>query len=298
MSETNTNTALIVKPVDRLKEVMAAPSVQEQFSNALKDNSSLFVASLIDLFTGEPTLQQCEPKLVVMEALKAATLKLPINKQLGFAYIIAYKKKKKINDKWTETYTPTFQIGYRGMVQLAMRTGAYKNINADCVYDGEYKGKNRITGEIDLTGTRKSDNVIGYFAYIEMLNGFSKILYMTKEEVIKHAEKHSKSYGNDGSAWKTDFDKMAMKTPLRLLLSKYGMMSVEMEQAVRHDDEDTFDAEYRVLANSETLAIPEPETDIDTGEKIDEQTGEVIKEQPEEKPTQEPVQQSMPGFAV
>lgn len=290
---TLTNKAVVLKPVDKLKEVMAMPSVQAQFDNALKENSSLFVASLIDLYSGDQFLQKCEPKLVVMEALKAATLRLPINKQLGFAYIVAYGNR------------PTFQIGYRGLTQLAMRTGAYKNINADVVYEGEYKGKNRITGEIDISGERKSDEVIGYFAYIEMLNGFSKMLYMTKEEVLSHAKKYSKSFNSSSSAWKTDFDKMATKTPLRLLLSKYGMMSVEMERAIGHDD-DAFEAEYREVANSETLAIPESTpADIEEGEMVDPETGEVIqddkqKEDAEGKkePEQVKAQTVLPGFAV
>lgn len=105
----------------------------------------------------------------MLEALKAATLRLPINRQLCFAWIIAYGNK------------PTFQIGYKGMIQLAMRTGQYKCLNADVVYEGELKGRNKLTGEIDLSGKRTGDIVAGYFAYFEMINGFTKSLYMSRE---------------------------------------------------------------------------------------------------------------------
>jgi recombination protein RecT len=209
--------------MELLKSILKAPSVQEQFENALKENSGIFVASIIDLFNGDKYLQECDPKAVVMEALKAATLKLPINKQLGFAYVIAYAG------------APQFQLGYKGYIQLAMRTGQYRIINADVVYEGEYKTKNKLTGEFDLSGEATSSKIIGYFAHIEMLNGFSKTLYMTVEKVREHAKRYSKSYNNQYSAWATNFDEMAIKTPLRNLLSHYGYLSVEMISAFGED---------------------------------------------------------------
>lgn len=214
-------------PVERLKETMAMPSVREQFENALADNSPLFVASLIDLFGGDKYLQECQPGAVIMEALKAATLKLPINKSLGFAYVIAYKGK------------PGFQIGYKGLLQLAMRTGQYRFINADVVYEGELLGVNKLTGEIALDGQRASDKIVGYFSYMETLNGFQKALYWTKEQVTTHAKRFSQSFNSaNSSPWKTDFDAMAVKTVLKALLSKYGVMSVEMVRAWDADRDD------------------------------------------------------------
>lgn len=176
----NTNTQIATRPVDRLKQVMASPSVQQQFQNALEKNSNLFVASLIDLYASDTYLQQCEPAQVVAEALKAATLKLPINKSLGFAYIVPYKKQGK--------QIPQFQLGYRGMIQLAMRSGIYKYLNADIVYEGEYKGYSKLTGDLDLTGEKKSDIVIGYFAYIESVNGFKKAVFATRDDMEAHAK--------------------------------------------------------------------------------------------------------------
>jgi recombination protein RecT len=130
---------------------------------------------------------------------------------------------------------PQFQIGYKGLIQLAMRTAQYRIINADVVYEGEYKTKNKLTGEYDLNGEQVSDKIIGYFAHFEMLNGFSKTLYMTKEKVTAHAEKYSKSYTQPYGPWKKEFDAMAIKTVCRGLLGKWGYLSVEMINAMSED---------------------------------------------------------------
>ena len=133
-------------PVQRLKTALSAESVQEQFRNALQDSAPLFVASLIDIYASDRNLQECEPAAVIMEALNAATLRLPINKNLGFAYIVPYRSKGK-----TE---PQMQIGYKGLIQLAMRTGEYRYLNADVVYEGELKSYDKLTGHMDINGER------------------------------------------------------------------------------------------------------------------------------------------------
>jgi len=282
----NTNTQIATRPVDRLKQVMASPSVQQQFQNALDKNSNLFVASLIDLYASDTYLQQCEPAMVVAEALKAATLKLPINKSLGFAYIVPYKKQGK--------QIPQFQLGYRGMIQLAMRSGIYKYLNADVVYEGEYRGYSKLTGNLDLDGEKKSDIVIGYFAYIESVNGFKKSVFCTRDDMEKHAQKYSKAYSRDSSPWQTEFDQMAIKTMLRRLLSKYGLMTVDMADGMQAEND--FDEEYRAQANSTPLGlIQPPPTGNGNGETIDEQTGEVIESGPDYKP---PPAENAPPFAV
>lgn len=229
---------------------MASSSVQEQFKNALKDNSGPFVASVIDLYNGDSYLQKCNPTLVVMECLKAATLKLPINKSLGFAYIVPYSD------------VPQFQIGYKGLIQLAMRTAQYRIINADMVYEGEFRSMNKLTGEFDLSGDKKSETIVGYFAHIEMLNGFSKTLYMTKEKVTAHAKKYSKSFSKDSSPWKKEFDAMAIKTVLRGLLGHYGYLSVEMISAFDNDNEDIADQiadDVRNNANKDSIGFTDAE---------------------------------------
>ena len=252
------------KGIDLLKNKLNAESVQTQFKNALGKNSGTFVASLIDLYNGDKSLQQCNPNAVVMEALKAAVLHLPINKALGYAYIIPFNNNKKVKyideqgyerERWEKVMEPTFQIGYKGLIQLAMRTGQYRTLNADVVYDGELRKVSKLTGEIAFDGERTSDKVIGYFCYFELLNGFSKTLYMTVEQMAAHAKRFSKGLKkettvdalislaafsvSDSNAvgWMGNFHGMAIKTVIRNLLSKYGYLSVEMQNAIADDYE-------------------------------------------------------------
>ncbi|MBQ7774534.1 MAG: recombinase RecT [Lachnospiraceae bacterium] len=258
------------KGVDLLKNMLNAESVQAQFKNALGKNSGTFVASVIDLYNGDPNLQKCEPKQVVMEALKAAVLHLPINKALGYAYIIPFNNSRKRLDEqghevldpnthkpiWDKVSEPVFQMGYKGFIQLAMRTGQYRTLNADVVYDGELRKVNKLTGEIAFDGEKTSDKVIGYFCYFELLNGFSKTLYMTVEQMAAHAKRYSKGLKKDTTVetllnlanlpvsadsntvgWLGNFHGMAIKTVIRNLLSKYGYLSVEMQNAIANDYE-------------------------------------------------------------
>lgn len=259
------NTPVKKTRADLIKEAMSAPSVQEQFKNALEKNAGPFTASLIDLYVGDNKLQACDPKAVIMEALKAAVLKLPINKALGFAYIIPFNISVKNPDNtYSSVPTPTFIVGYKGLIQLAMRTGQYKHINADVVYEGELGVKNKLTGEIDLSGEAISDKIIGYFCYFELLNGFSKTLYMPVEKMAAYAKKYAPTikYSTDvtveklialgtsgvsgGSVgWTGDFTSMALKTVTRNLLSKYGYLSIEMQQAIVEDKDYDYEDESR-----------------------------------------------------
>ena len=243
------STDIVKTKLKKLQFILNADNIQEQFRNALKENSGPFVASVIDLYNGDKYLSECDPEQVVMEALKAATLKLPINKQLGFAYIVPYKNKG--------VQTPQFQLGYKGYIQLAMRTGQYKFLNSGLVREGQLKGTNHLTGQIDLSGDKKNDNTVGYFAYMELLNGFSKVLYMTKEQVLAHAKRYSKSFKQENSAWHTNFDEMALKTVVRNLLSHFGILSVEMISAFSNDVDPETEVENEIHnnANSEIIDV-------------------------------------------
>ena len=213
-------------PSQVMNQLLNSAGTKKLLEGSLKENAGAFSASLIELYKSDGYLQQCEPNSVLGEALKAVSLKLPINKNLGFAWVIPRKNSKK------GIYEPQFQIGYKGYIQLAQRTGAYKYINADVVYEGELTGQNKITGEIELNGEAVSDKVIGYFAYIETINGFKKTVYWSDQKIRDFASKHSDSYrGGFYSPWKTDFDEMAKKTVLKQLLSRYGVMSIEMMTA-------------------------------------------------------------------
>ncbi len=273
--QTNPETLPVKKSKsERLKAALDSPNVQAQFNNALKENKDSFVASLMDLYANDSKLQQCEPSAVILEALKAAVLKLPIIKSLGQAWIIPYQKSVKVFDavtkreEWKKVLIPQFQMAYRGYIQLAMRTGHYKRINNDIVYDGEIKYKNKLTGEIDLTGEPTLPlKPVGYFAYIELMNGFSKVLYSTTDEVKAHAAKYSKSYNptEKDNIWNKEFDAMAKKTVLSNLLNHYGYLSVEMQTAMANDFESdsTFSgsvqSEIRDNANQEEMAFDDAE---------------------------------------
>ena len=233
-------------PSSIMKGILDNDNTKKLLQDSLKENAGAFAASILDLYNIDKYLQQCDPKQVFGECLKAVSLKLPINKQLGFAYVVAFKG------------IPQFQIGYKGLIQLCMRTGQYKHINAGEVYEGEYKGFNKLTGELDISGERTSNTIVGYFAYMETLNGFSHSVYCTKQEVQKHAEKYSKSHNSSNSAWKTEFDKMAVKTVLRNLLSHYGYMSVEMMNAMTAEqpsDTDTLSENTDNTVNSEVIDV-------------------------------------------
>jgi len=243
------------KKIDVLKSMLKAPSVVEQFQNALDKNAPTFVASIIDLYNSDSKLQLCEPKAVVMEALKAAVLKLPINKALGYAYVIPFNNSHKDEHaNWHKVMEPAFELGYKGYIQLAMRTGQYRTINADMVYEGELRKVNKLSGEIAFDGEKVSDKVVGYFCYFELLNGFSKTLYMTVDQMATHAKLYSKGIKAETTidqllnlanlpmtansktvGWMGNFHSMAIKTVIRNLLSKYGYLSIEMQQAIADD---------------------------------------------------------------
>lgn len=277
------------KPIDMLKMMIEAPTVQAQFKNALGEHKDAFVASLIDLFTGDKALQRCEPKLIISEALRAATLRLPLNKALGFAYIVVYNNSVKNPDgSWEKVATPTFIPGYKGYIQLAMRTGQYRTINADYVYEGELRKVNKLSGEIAFDGEKKSDKIVGYFCYFELLNGFSKTLYVPLDEMAAYAKRYSPSIGknttaeelmakaNDGIVskkvgWEGNFNDMALKTVIRRLLSKYGFLSVEMQNAISKDvDIDNSEADRNDMiseeANKKVIDIDSEVVDTETGE--------------------------------
>lgn len=292
VSQQQTNVAKQERPIDLFKSVINAPSVQTQFNNALGEHKDAFVASLIDLFTGDKSLQTCKPQMVIAEALRAATLRLPLNKALGFAYIVVYNNSVKNPDgTWTKVPTPTFIPGYKGYIQLAMRTGQYRTINADYVYEGELRKVNKLSGEIAFDGEKKSDKIIGYFCYFELLNGFSKTLYVSVEDMAAYAKRYSPSIGknttieqliskaNDGIVskkvgWEGNFNDMALKTTIRRLLSKYGYLSVEMQNALSKDVEEQEMASRNDIieeqANKQTITIDES-----SYEEVDTETGEI-----------------------
>ena len=288
----NTQVAKQPKPVDLLKSVIKAESVQQQFQNALGKHKDEFVASLIDLYTGDLSLQKCKPQAVVAEALRAATLHLPLNRALGFAYIIVFNNSVKDPEtgQWTKVPTPTFVPGWKGYVQLAQRTAQYKCINTDVVYEGELRTSDKLTGMIDISGKKTSDKIIGYFAYFKLMNGFEKMFYVSIEDMAKYALSYSPSFkgqnkptvdaliksaqsGQTSSkvGWEGNFNEMAKKTCIRQLFSKFGYLSIEMMNAVANDDDEAMSDRNGLIAeNANAEEIPDVDFEV-----VDESTGEI-----------------------
>lgn len=211
-------------PARTIEDWLESENIKQKFNEVLDKGAPAFVTSILSLVKSTPQLAAADPKTVISAAMTAATLKLPINPNLGFAYIVPYKD------------TATFQMGYKGYIQLAMRTGQYKTINASAVYEGQIEDVDFVTGEI-IRGKKKSDKVVGYVAYFELINGFSKMVYMTHEEMLHHAMTYSQAYkydkknGKKSSVWTTNFEAMGLKTVLKQLISKYGIMSIDMQGA-------------------------------------------------------------------
>lgn len=199
-----------------------------------------FITSLISLVSNNPMLAECEHSTILSSALLGESLKLSPSPQLGQYYMVPF------NDNKNGRKVAQFQIGYKGYIQLAMRSGQYRDLDVIEVREGEYKGKDAFTGKarvefIEDDNERLKLPIIGYFAYFELLNGFRKSLYWTKEKMEQHALTYSQAYKTDVkkdwnmSFWSKDFDAMAFKTMLRQLISKWGIMSVEFQTAFTND---------------------------------------------------------------
>ena len=213
--------------VSTLTGMLANLNVKKRFDDMLGAKAAGFTSSILTVVNGNHALQSCDPKTILSAANIAATLDLPINPNLGFAALVPYKTK--IDGKFVDVCQ--FQMMQKGFVQLAMRTGQYKVINASEVYEGELVSRNRITGEMTFDfNARTSEKIIGYCSYMKMVNGYEKYFYMTVEEIEKHAKKYSKTYQKGYGKWKDDFHAMAMKTVIKLLISKWGIMSIDMVQ--------------------------------------------------------------------
>lgn len=225
---------------------MSQPNVMDNINQTLKEKANQFVASVAALVNSNPKIAECTQKSILSSCLIAASLDLPINQNLGFAYIIPYDVKvvDGVDDKGKQIVhyekQAQFQMGAKGFKQLAIRTGKYKYINDNDVREGEYIGKNRLTGEYDFKwiedeAVRAKAPIIGYLAYIQLTTGFEKTLYMTIDELNKHGMKYSKTFQRGFGQWKDDPDAMARKTVVKLLISKYGLMTITLQTALEAD---------------------------------------------------------------
>ena len=238
-------------PVVAFKNYLNSGKVQALLKNRLSSDKMKtdFMSSVIEIVTGSPELQQCDPQSILSESLKAASIHLPLNKALGRCYVVPFKNKGVL--------TATMVIGYKGYIQLAKNSGKYRNINADVVYEGQITYTNYLTGEIKIDHAPTSDKVVGFFAYIEELNGFNKTLFMTIEQIAHYAktyvpylkfnnkvtedtikqklQNHATHGPEQGIGWMSDSVTMAKKTCLRQLLTKWGNLSIEEQEAIAND---------------------------------------------------------------
>lgn len=229
-----TQTKALNNQTTSITEYMAQEAVQRNIANALGSRKMQFITSVASLVNANEGLKECEVRSVLSACLVAASLDLPLNQNLGFAYVIPYNTK---NGKIAQ-----FQMGWKGFVQLAQRSGQFKTINATDVREGEITGIDRLTGEISFDWAdepeRNNLKVVGYVAYMKLTSGFEKSLYMTAEELEKHAKRYSASYRSESkgtNVWRDDFDAMAKKTVIKLLLSKYAPMTPDMAKAYESD---------------------------------------------------------------
>ena len=253
-----------ISPTGRMKQLLEGPAMAGLIKSTLKDKAELFTASILEVFGADNYLQKCDPAAVAKECLKAATLNLPLSKALGFAWVVPFGG------------VPTFQIGWKGYVQLAQRTGQYKYINAGPVFEGELRKVSKLTGEVDIDGDAVSEKIIGFFAYIELTNGYSKVLYWTVEKMQAHAIKYnqqSKKAGKLQGVWQSDFEAMGTKAVLSTLIRRYGIMSTEMLGVIsdERDAEERAQDEINSNANGEIIGF--------TAEIVNTETGEVASEE-------------------
>ena len=265
-----------------VKSLIESANVKQRFIEMLGARAPQFISSVISLVNSDTMLAKATPHSVIFSAAMAATLDLPVNKNLGFAWIIGYNTKQPDGSYRVEAQ---FQMGYKGYIQLALRTGQYKKINVAEVYEGQIKKFNRIKEELEFDfNAPDTGEVVGYVAYFELMNGFEKLVYWPKSMVEAHQKRLVKAQSS--IPWKTDFDKMAKKTVLKHTIATWGILSVEMQKALRTDDGtptdiDGTDAKFADITDEQSPTHP---ADIIQGKhepnvedmEVDKLTGEVI----------------------
>lgn len=205
-----------------LKGYFDNEGVKKNLQAMLGQKAQGFATSVLSVVNNNKLLQNAEPATIYSSAMVAASLDLPINPNLGFAAIVPYGR------------SAQFQIMTRGLVQLAIRSGVYARITNADVHEGELVKADPFTDEYVFDASKRtSDKVVGYMAYFKTTSGFEKYFYMSKEEAMAHGKKYSKSFSS--GVWNSDPDAMGRKTALKLLLSKFGILSIEMQRAIKFD---------------------------------------------------------------
>jgi recombination protein RecT len=245
---------------------------QEYLASVLGENKQAFVNNMTALVSNDKALQVCEPMTLMFAGLKATALGLPLDNNLGFAYVLPYR-----NNKENKTEAQ-LQLGYKAIVQLAIRSKQFETINVTDVREGELKKRNRMTGEIEMEwieddAIRSKLPIIGYIGYFKLLSGYSKTTYWSVEELKQHGAKYSQTFKKGYGVWKDNFDAMCKKTVLKLMLNKGDApMSVEMQQAIKYDQSVIIDEQgnHRYADNEKPSAEDRLAAIADAENKIEE----------------------------
>ena len=257
-----------------MSAMLDGEKMRSRFDELLGKRAPQFISSVVSLVNTTPALQEAffdSPMTVIQAALKAATFDLPIDQNLGYAYIVPFKNNKKQPDgSWAKKMEASFILGWKGMHQLALRTGAYKTINVVDIREGELKSYNRLTEEVEIDfvddeEAREKLQVIGYVGYYRLVNGAEKTIYMTVKQIENH-EKRFRKGDYQGKGWKDDWDAMARKTVYRKLIGKWGVMSIDYQNhgeanALANQMQEEYD-----LENKNVYEADYSDVDEDTGE--------------------------------
>ena len=247
---------VVVRPqtgLQKFNAMLENTRTQDYLASVLGENKQTFVSNMVALVANNKALSECEPSSIMFSCLKASALKLPLDPALSMAWVVPFADNK------TKTKVATFQVGARAWIQLALRTGSYQKINVRDVREGEIVGEDFISGDMQfkkLEKGRMEAPIVGYVAMFRLTNGFEKQLYMSVEELEAHAKRFSQTYRRGYGLWADKDMKPAMyeKTIIKRLLSKWGVLSVEMQDAMKSD--------FGVLGEQNSVRYVDNEEDV------------------------------------
>jgi recombination protein RecT len=244
-----------------VKNLFGKNEVRNKFQEMLGKRAPSFITSVLQIVASNKLLSNAEPHSVYHSAAVAATLDLPLNNNLGFAYIVPYNQKFKDDQgNWQSKQVAQFQMGYKGFIQLAQRTGMYQTISAAPIFEGQLIEENPLTGFVFDFTKKKSEKIIGYASYFRLLNGFEKTVYSTVQEIEAHAKRFSQTFKSGKGIWVDDFQSMALKTVLKANLSKWAPLSVDIQKAITFDQAIVKDADTQEVEYVDNQEVIEPVT--------------------------------------
>lgn len=268
--------------VKQVKNMLDNESTKKRFEELLGAKAPQYMTSIVNTVSASNDLKKCDAASILGAAFIAASFDLPIDTNLGFAALVPYKRNYKEDGEWKTETKAQFQIMYKGFIQLAIRTGEYERMNCSEVYKDEILSHNPITGECEfvtdfsqckMREEGKQEDVAGYYAWFRLKSGFSQELYMSKQAVQNHATRYSQAYRYDldknrkSSKWTTDFGAMAKKTVIKMLLSKWGILSIQMQKAITEDQKVYEDEEEGKYVDNQPDIIEAEDAFIDIEEK-------------------------------